>query len=151
MKQISTILRWILILPASIAGSILGFWLALLLQFISDAFLFVEPGYFLFWHIPFLDHLYVFLFLIVIPCGFSGFAAIFCGCFVAPKFKGVVSIVLATLWAAVGVLTLLGTSILAFKYSLFSELDTWRDIVGLGASIIGFISGSIFVWNDERQ
>ena len=124
METTKIILRWIAVIPASVAGSLLVYALIRL----SDAF----------WGMIFSIHAYQDFILDAIAHGAFGFTFVYAGTYVAPKFKSKVAIVL-------GVIAVLSIASLAFitatTYEFFwGNLSFWKELF----YNIATIAGSIF-------
>jgi len=123
METTKIILRWIAVIPASLAGSLLVYALIRL----SDAF----------WGMIFSIHGYQDFILDAIAHGAFGFTFVFAGAYVAPKFKSKVAIVL-------GVIAVLFIAFLAlFSATTFDvfwkNLSFWKELFYNIATIAGSI------------
>jgi len=123
METIKITLRWIAVIPASLAGSLLVYALIRL----SDAF----------WGMIFSIHGYQDFILDAIAHGAFGFTFVFAGAYVAPKFKSKVAIVL-------GVIAVLFIAFLAlFSATTFDvfwkNLSFWKELFYNIATIAGSI------------
>ena len=110
--------RWILVMPVSIAAYFIGYKLFMWANAIAGMYFMAQ-------------------FMSIFGCGFSAACFVMSGSYTAPYYKNVVSIVLATVGSMV--------SIYAIAMALNSNDVVWWELLQYVANVIGCIVGSIYM------
>ena len=122
-KSLITALRWVAVLPTSILGSILAYLIGGLYMYINSG------GYS--WYTGSNVTGIVEISLFALQNGFTGAAFVATGWYVAPNYKKVVRIVLATVVSCI--------CILSIPLSIIFNVDEWHMYLSVIATTVGAI------------
>lgn len=139
--NIKSILRWIALLPAAVAGALLAYNLTKWIQ--AGAYIrYVDINSYTIFGVNILK-----IVIELMASAFMGVAFVYIGAFVAPKYKRVVAIVFAVIMAIIALVALY----FAFFVNPTSNLqDNIMYVLTNIAAIAGAI-GAVFVWWEKTE